>query len=62
MSNYTNNGYYRNRFKDGPNDPPPKKKKIRTNHSTWGDILRDLGGNRRKKAINKTVEKAQKGY
>ena len=29
---------YHNSFYEGPNDPPPKVKPMRTNHPTWSDI------------------------
>lgn len=46
---------YYNKFKDGPNDPKPKKKKIRTDHPTWTDIL-GSDGRRRKKKIDSDVK------
>lgn len=52
---------YYNRFKDGPSDKPKKKKKIRTDHSTWGDIIKDATPHslrNRKKKVEKNIKKA----
>ena len=54
---------YHNKFKDGPNDKPKKKKPVRTPHMTYGDIAKNLVKkvtsitklkNKSRKAINKS--------
>lgn len=48
---------YYNRFKDGPNEKPKKKKPSRTGHPKWSDILKTKG-QIRKKALDKAIKKA----
>ena len=50
---------YYNRFKDGASDKPKKKKKTRTGHPTWSDILGSYSQNKQRvKKINKKVKEA----
>jgi hypothetical protein len=53
---------YHNSFYEGPSDKPAKKKPVRTNHSTWGDIINDItpGSDSAKKVRDKSKEAMEK--
>ena len=54
--------YYNNSFRDGPNDKPKKKKPVRTDHTTWGDIINDMtpGSSSAKKLRDKSKNAMKK--